>query len=104
MTIKERVKKGVALLDKNLKGWRYCINLDNFDMSDFQTCVLGQIGGGSYGKGSYLAFQGNLTVDDEESHGFEHWCYIEEEEDAEEFRHRTQYEYDALEKEWLTHL
>jgi len=40
-----RVARGVALLDKNLPGWRTVVNPDILDMTSDTACVLGQLYG-----------------------------------------------------------
>jgi hypothetical protein len=43
ITVPERVKAGIALLDRVMPGWRAKINLDELYMGSIWKCVLGQM-------------------------------------------------------------
>jgi len=45
MTVEERVKRGVRLLDKKIPDWRSQLEATKLDMSSCYNCVLGQLYG-----------------------------------------------------------
>ena len=40
------VENGAAVLDREVPGWIFLINLDTLDLEDCNRCVLGQVFGG----------------------------------------------------------
>jgi hypothetical protein len=54
-TVKERVARGVALLDERVPGWRKRIDLSAFNFESLECCVLGQLYGG-WGRGVRALF------------------------------------------------
>ncbi len=38
----DRIDKGIALLDENVRGWRDKINLRTLDLGSAKQCILGQ--------------------------------------------------------------
>lgn len=48
MDVAASIRRGVRLLDKEVPGWRWRVNLDTFDVEYGDRCVLGQIFGGFY--------------------------------------------------------
>lgn len=51
--MKSAIKRGIKLLDERVLDWRDRIDLDELDLSNSQSCILGQ-SFGAYGKGKYL--------------------------------------------------
>lgn len=65
MKLQEKVKLGAKLLDKKIPGWRKKIDLNDFDMTTCQECVLGQL------TEHYALGLGQLGIEGEsEEHGF----------------------------------
>lgn len=48
----EAVRRGIALLDSEVEGWRDRIDLDTFDIESAWNCVLGQV----FGDGTYAGY------------------------------------------------
>lgn len=68
-TVAERVRKGVALLDKAEPGWVDRIDLYMLDLADFNRCIMGQLHG-NFTEG--LRTYGLFAVDaDAHRHGFD---------------------------------
>lgn len=63
---KDYVSAGVALLDEKFPSWENRVNLEEFSMNSFHSCILGQLYSGYY-NGTY-----RLDLTDEEAalHGF----------------------------------
>lgn len=45
LTVKDRVARGAALLDRRRKNWRSKIDVDSLDMAHGSYCILGQLYG-----------------------------------------------------------
>jgi hypothetical protein len=78
---RKRIARGVALLDEKVPNWRGHIDLEFFDISNSERCVLGQLNragvlgdryswgwGGSY---LYALAALGLTEDNEHEYGFD---------------------------------
>lgn len=50
MSVIDEVKKGIALLDSKVEGWRERIDVSKLDMASGDSCIVGQVFG-SYGVG-----------------------------------------------------
>lgn len=67
---KDRVDKGVALLDERVPGWRSRIDREKLNMLHLSDCVLGQLFGG-FKEGMQEFFGGNWFISDANVvHGF----------------------------------
>jgi len=49
-TLLGRAKKGAEWLDETQPGWRMKIKLDHLTVKQADSCVIGQLHGGNYGK------------------------------------------------------
>lgn len=83
----ERAAAGAAYLDHHRPGWSVNIDLDRLNMSDFRTCILGQMYGHYADGRNAIAPTGWDSYDDQvcwaKAHGFQArdpwgtWEYIE---------------------------
>lgn len=62
------VERGAALLDEKLPGWENDIDLEKLDLAHDCKCVLGQLNGGDYYRGTRRI--GLETWNDERTYGF----------------------------------
>lgn len=99
--IRERVERGVTLLDDNVPGWRDRVDPVRLDVTDAFRCILGQV----FDEGEFATYAGfwigirELGLHDEiliadgrmieatEHYGFTFWRDQEEEVTAEWLRH-----------------
>lgn len=44
----KRVERGAAFLDERMPEWREFVSLQQLNLDSCESCVLGQLGGGSY--------------------------------------------------------
>jgi len=77
MNLKENVERGVALLDAEKPGWDAQIDLENFDFSDTELCILGQLYAGDpdisgFDVGLVQLFGEDVDLSEESAkHGFD---------------------------------
>ena len=70
MTIKQRVDRGVGLLDEQQPEWRSFVNPDELDLSSACDCVLGQVFDGFF-KGVQYLRQNGMGNDLPDQFGFD---------------------------------
>jgi hypothetical protein len=67
--LRQRIERGIAVLDANVTDWREKIDLDTLSLDDIESCVLGQVFG-SYLTGAFdLGIDG--SYDEAVAYGFE---------------------------------
>jgi hypothetical protein len=71
-TYRERVKRGIKLLDEKVPSWRDRISCTELDLANADHCILGQVYKNDVKAGYYYALDvvPELTKDDGEKYGF----------------------------------
>lgn len=74
--MRDRVERGARLLDEKRPGWENEIDIEHFDISDANTCILGQVFmNGSehdpYNQGIKVLFPDSEYGNDDKTHGFD---------------------------------
>jgi hypothetical protein len=90
LTVAERIDNGITLLDTNIVGWADHIDINNFNISNGDNCILGQIGRKKFNmpaidlkneniSSPYVSMCAKLGIswDDQENYGFFSWKPVE---------------------------
>ena len=70
--VRESVRNGARLLDSQIPGWAERINIDELDIADSATCIVGQLH-------LWKDAEGNATEWDSFKFAFNHGIYLMDE-------------------------
>lgn len=87
--VRQRVNRGVKLLDECIPNWRACVQVQNLSMGVPMNCILGQLQGGDYIQGLLNL---GLSTDKAITHGFNINIF------------ESGYTFNDLTQVWLKHL
>lgn len=95
LDVRERVAKGVALLDEYDSGWRLEVDVEKLDIMDERLCILGQTFGDYFEGKDYLG----ITADYGSGYGFDVYYFFFDPNEND-----VAVSADVVKDEWLRHL